>query len=163
MAPELPAERSSRTVIDPRTCGVLAACGRWAHHRGHHGGFRIVDGIPPQLDEPTAARLARHPALSAREIDVLLELMDGQGSKAVAARLGVSQQTIKNHLTAVYHKLDVPSLVGAYRTLGWLTVRPDEARRVAVETELRDQVDQALSSLREIQRELAGDDVAEAS
>lgn len=150
-------------MIDPRLCGVLAACGRWAHHRGHHGGFRVVDGIPPHLDEPTVARLARHPALSVREIEVLLELMDGQGSKAVAGKLGISEQTIKNHLTTIYRKLDVTGLIGAYRRLGWLAVNRDEAERAAGVAELRDQVEHTLASLAELQRSLAGDDVAEAS
>jgi DNA-binding CsgD family transcriptional regulator len=146
-------------MTDPRTCGVLAGCGRWAHHRGHHGGFRVVDGIPPQLSEPTEARLARHPALSVREVEVLLELMEGQGAKAVAGRLGMSEQTIKNHLTGVYRKLDVSGLVGAYRRLGWLSVRPAEARRIVAEGELREQVDQAVTVLQGIQRELVDDSV----
>lgn len=150
-------------MIDPRLCGVLAACGRWAHHRGHHGGFRVVDGIPPQLAEPTVARLARHPALSVREIEILLELMDGQGSKAVAGKLAISEQTIKNHLTNVYRKLDVTGLISAYRRLGWLAVNREEAERAAVETDIRDQVDQALTSLTELRQALVGDNVAEAS
>lgn len=150
-------------VTDPRTCGVLAACGRWAHHRGHHGGFRVVDGIPPRLDEPTVARLARHPALSVREIEILLELMEGQGSKAVAGKLWISEQTVKNHLTAVYRKLDVTSLIGAYRRLGWLGVDRDEAQRAAINAELRDQVDNALTGLTELRQALGADDVAEAS
>lgn len=139
-------------MIDPRTCGVLASCGRWARHRGHHGGFRVVDGIPPHLPEPTVARLGRHPALSMREVEILLALMEGGGSKGVAGQLSVSDQTIKNHLTSIYRKLDVTGLIGAYRRLGWLAVNHDEAKRDHAAQTLLGQVEGALEELHALTR-----------
>ena len=58
--------------------------------------------------------------LTEREKEVLLILVDG-GSKAHACiALGITEQTMKNHLTAIYRKTGSHNLVGAYRYLGWL-------------------------------------------
>lgn len=47
-------------------------------------------------------------------------MAEGHVMKEVAHELGVSEQTIKNHLSAVYHKLEVHNLIGAFKALGWL-------------------------------------------
>ncbi|MCA9609390.1 MAG: response regulator transcription factor, partial [Myxococcales bacterium] len=45
--------------------------------------------------------------LSARERDVLESLSGGHSNKEIAAALGVSEGTVKNHLTRVFEKLGV--------------------------------------------------------
>lgn len=57
--------------------------------------------------------------LTRRQIEVLRALEDGS-QKEAGAQLGITVPTVKNHLTAVYRKLGVNSLVEAYRQLGWL-------------------------------------------
>ena len=44
-------------------------------------------------------------ALSTREIDILLSVSDGDASKQTAIRLGISEQTVKNHMTKILLKL----------------------------------------------------------
>lgn len=46
-------------------------------------------------------------ALSAREAEVLRLVASGYANKAIALRLGISEKTVKNHLSAVFQKIDV--------------------------------------------------------
>ncbi len=46
-------------------------------------------------------------ALSAREVEVLKLVAAGHPNKVIALRLGISEKTVKNHLSAVFQKLDV--------------------------------------------------------
>ncbi|MBN2555330.1 MAG: response regulator transcription factor [Anaerolineales bacterium] len=45
--------------------------------------------------------------LSPREMEILQYVTRGMSNKEIAARLGISHQTVKNHMTAILHKLDV--------------------------------------------------------
>ncbi|ADV66259.1 response regulator transcription factor [Deinococcus maricopensis] len=61
------------------------------------------------------------PTLTPREGDVLRLLADGQSNKEIARSLGVSPETVKEHLARMYVKLDAPDRVSALnkaRTLG---------------------------------------------
>ena len=45
--------------------------------------------------------------LSPREMEILQHVTRGLSNKEIAYALGISQQTVKNHMTAILHKLDV--------------------------------------------------------
>jgi DNA-binding NarL/FixJ family response regulator len=45
--------------------------------------------------------------LSAREMEVLAYIVQGASNKLIAAALGISQQTVKNHMTNIFRKLNV--------------------------------------------------------
>jgi len=45
--------------------------------------------------------------LTAREMEVLLEVTHGFSNKEIALRLGISPQTVKNHVTSIFRKLNV--------------------------------------------------------
>ena len=60
---------------------------------------------PPALDEP----------LTAREREVLELLADGLSNKAIAARLAISDQTVKFHVAAICGKLGAPNRTSAVR------------------------------------------------
>jgi len=45
--------------------------------------------------------------LSAREMEVLVEITKGLSNKEIAVLLGISHQTVKNHITAILRKLGV--------------------------------------------------------
>ncbi len=64
---------------------------------------------PRAAREVLAARLgpARAEALSAREADVLRLVAGGHPNKVIALRLGISEKTVKNHLSTVFQKLGV--------------------------------------------------------
>ena len=53
--------------------------------------------------------------LTARELEVLGHLADGLSNKAIAARLGISDETVKFHLSAVFGKLGASNRTDAVR------------------------------------------------
>ncbi len=57
------------------------------------------------LDRQRAARPTR--TLSPRELEVLALLGDGHANKQIARRLGISERTVKAHLTNVFRQLGV--------------------------------------------------------
>lgn len=63
--------------------------------------------------------------LTERELDVLRLLLDGLGRKQTAARLVLSEETVKSHLSHIYEKLGVTS---AHEVLA-LALRSSELRR----------------------------------
>ncbi len=77
--------------------------------------------LPPPTDEvidPVAAKIA---ALTPTQLKVLLGVMEGRLNKQIAFDLGVSEATIKAHMTAILKKLDVHNrtqAVLAARALG---------------------------------------------
>jgi two-component system nitrate/nitrite response regulator NarL len=83
---------------------------------------RMLESLREALaDGGTIARIARRAAggtngsaadaLTPREREIVSALSTGQRVGAIAARLGVSEHTVRNHLKAVYRKLDVHSQV----------------------------------------------------
>jgi DNA-binding CsgD family transcriptional regulator len=53
--------------------------------------------------------------LTARELDVLALVADGEPTAAISQRLGISENTIKSHLTSVYRKSGSRNRVQAAR------------------------------------------------
>src|SRR4051794_38215932 len=54
--------------------------------------------------------------LSNREREILALLADGLGNKQIAARLGISANTVKTHLELLFEKLEVSSRAEAVAT-----------------------------------------------
>ena len=75
-----------------------------------------VDGYlvaPAPAEDEEADRLSR--PLTARELEVLARLADGLSNKAIAARLGISDETVKFHLSAIFGKLQASNRTDAVR------------------------------------------------
>ena len=89
------------TVADARASGVEA------------------DAYLTAADAPRArAQLVDHAvvdALTPREIEVLQLLADGLPNKAIAARMGISDQTVKFHVASITGKLAVANRTEAVR------------------------------------------------
>jgi DNA-binding CsgD family transcriptional regulator len=81
---------------------------------------------PAPLGESAERRL---PELTARQSEALALLAEGLGTSEIAARLGVADETARNHIRALLRQLDVHSrleaVVKAYR-LGLLDRAPSE-------------------------------------
>jgi two-component system response regulator DegU len=64
--------------------------------------------------------------LSPREMEILQFITHGMSNKEIARRLGISHQTVKNHITAILHKLGVKDRTqAAVYTLrrGWVRLQ----------------------------------------
>ena len=72
---------------------------------------------------------SNHP-LSPAELRSLRAIARYDSTRDAASQLSISEQTLKNELSAAYRKLDVRSRTGAFNRLGWLRVPPhsDQSR-----------------------------------
>jgi DNA-binding CsgD family transcriptional regulator len=87
-------------------------------HALAHGPVGATDrGHSHDLDVlaiPVVARPApTSSSLSIRELEVLRQVAFGLSDKQVAGQLGISQKTVRNHLTSVYGKLRAGNRVEA--------------------------------------------------
>ena len=99
------------------------------------GDALLAPTITRRLIAEFARRRPRDPAplapldtLTARETDVLRLLAEGLSNAEIAARLTVSEETVKTHVSRILTKLDLrdrtQAVVTAYET-GFVTPRPD--------------------------------------
>ncbi|MBI3165506.1 MAG: response regulator transcription factor [Anaerolineales bacterium] len=86
-----------------------------------------MEGARRSYSEPGAPF---HP-LSDREMEVLGCVVRGMSNKEIAALLGISHQTVKNHVTAILRKFGVEdrtqAVVYALKR-GWVTLRDSDIR-----------------------------------
>ncbi len=68
---------------------------------------KYVEERTSQAGEQSYSGGDAHQALSPREMQVLICLTQGLSNKEIALKLKISQQTVKNHITAILRKLDV--------------------------------------------------------
>lgn len=80
-----------------------------------------VDGMPNEMFAP----------LSPREMEILQHIARGQSNKEVAYALGISRQTVKNHMTSILRKLAVndrtQAALYAVRR-GWIRLHDEEEK-----------------------------------
>jgi DNA-binding NarL/FixJ family response regulator len=88
--------RDGEIVIDPSLAGRVAASAAHLHSGEFWPGARL--------------------GLTQRESEVLALLVGGLSNRAIAARLVVSDDTVKTHLRGVYRKLEVRDRGGAVAT-----------------------------------------------
>ena len=73
------------------------------------------------------------PALLTRRQElVLLELLDGRTNRQISAKLHLSEETVKNHVTAILRKLGAHNRTMAVTLASRLALDPDAARSVRV-------------------------------
>ena len=88
-----------------------ASCDQIVHAiRSVAAGLTVFDNAlapQPSSDEPAPEEL------TPREIEVLRLLADGLGNKDIAARLGISEHTIKFHIRSILGKLGAASRTDA--------------------------------------------------
>jgi two-component system nitrate/nitrite response regulator NarL len=123
--PELPvivvsASEDARDVRDALAKGALGYVPKSASQNALLSAVRLVlNGevyVPPLIlgapatvrsSDRRAAASPRRPTLTDRQVDVLRRLSDGQSNKAIALELGLSERTVKAHVTAIFRALNV--------------------------------------------------------
>jgi DNA-binding CsgD family transcriptional regulator len=104
----------SSSLYRAATAGLaLAVTGALAHGLGallRRPAASPSDAVPVP---PSPAARPAPSQLSAREIEVLKELVRGSRNSDIAATLGISERTVKAHLANIYQKLGVESRSGA--------------------------------------------------
>lgn len=89
----------------------------WLDRRTTSQILRDALGAPRRVDLAGDEGIAN---LTSRERDIVIALVryDGANGRALAARLGMSEQTLRNHFSAIYRKLGIPNRSGlvAYAT-----------------------------------------------
>ena len=85
-----------------------------------HQGETLIDPALAARVAQSAARLqsgefwpGAHLGLTQRESEVLALIVSGRSNRAIAAKLTVSEETVKTHVRGIYRKLDVTDRAGA--------------------------------------------------
>jgi len=85
----------------------------------------LVERIVDDVRETILAERGPVNPLTPRELEVLAEAARGHRNREIGERLGLSEQTVKNHLSSALHKLGVPNRTRAVMYAvrhGWLSV-----------------------------------------
>ena len=77
-------------------------------------GGRAFTARPPRVDDSAGDNEYEEP-LTAREVEVLELLAEGLPNKSIAARLGISDQTVKFHVASICGKLGAANRTDAVR------------------------------------------------
>lgn len=67
---------------------------------------RAEPRVPRPREETGFERFARESHLTGREAEVLRQLLDGHSNRRISRSLHISESTVKNHLHAIFVKLD---------------------------------------------------------
>jgi len=68
---------------------------------------QVLDSLLEKLNTPHLAMSEMHGKLTGREKEVVQRVRHGQTNKQIAADLGISEKTVKSHLSNVFGKLNI--------------------------------------------------------
>jgi two-component system nitrate/nitrite response regulator NarL len=75
----------------------------------HEAVSDLVAALRESLPATPSQSLLRPFNLTPRELDILRAVVEGHANKEVASRLGVTEPTVKHHLTSIFDKVGVSS------------------------------------------------------
>lgn len=102
--------RVMRQVMDKGAAAFLTKSGRSAELLS--AVQLVLDGgvyVPPALSADTGTGGATAPVLTPRQEEVLRLLLDGYSNKEIGRQLSLSDETVKNHVTAILRGFGVQS------------------------------------------------------
>jgi DNA-binding NarL/FixJ family response regulator len=89
----------------------------------HRGELLLDPAVARRVAE--SLRAPRDPALTSREVEVLLLLGEGQPNKAIASTLGITERTARTHVSKILAKLGLSSRTQAAL---WAARHADDVR-----------------------------------
>jgi glucose-6-phosphate-specific signal transduction histidine kinase/DNA-binding CsgD family transcriptional regulator len=81
--------------------------GRLTIESAHSRGTRVDVDIPYSLEEQSTENGQCKHSLTARELEVLVLIARGMLAKEISRTLAVSEKTVRNHISSIYHKLNI--------------------------------------------------------
>ena len=66
---------------------------------------------------PSMEKSARRPTLTPREREIVAAMMTAASNRTIASKLGITEQSVKNRLTALYRKFSVRNRLALVVTL----------------------------------------------
>ena len=106
---------SMRGRLRAQANGSLAIVGEFPTLAAARDAAIEADALLLSVRESAEEGDATIETLTAREADVLELLAEGLSNKGIAARLGISDQTVKFHLATIYGKLGTHSRTESVR------------------------------------------------
>lgn len=105
------------TFDEPAIVAAAREAGAHAYLSKETAARELARILRKLVEDPSRRYLPRVelPDLTPREAEVLEMLAEGMATKAIAAHLGLSPETIKDYVQAVYRKLEVHDRVSAVR------------------------------------------------
>jgi DNA-binding NarL/FixJ family response regulator len=101
------------SILKKEVCGVLIETATSDQIvtaiRAASAGLRVLQNAPGVAFHSEAAML------TARELQVLRLIADGEGNKSIAYLLGISEHTVKFHISSIFQKLRVSSRTEAIK------------------------------------------------
>jgi DNA-binding NarL/FixJ family response regulator len=76
----------------------------------HSSAFAETTSIVPAkaaIGKPESAATGTKFGLTARELEIVSAIVDGQGNRDIALTYGISEYTVKHHLTRIFDKVGV--------------------------------------------------------
>lgn len=123
--------RGVRGVVTETTSGPELLQAIHAVHSGqlwvgHRPLPRVADALAALAGTPAPKGVGEGRRLSPREQEVVRHVALGLNNRAIAARLGIREATVKAHFTHIFHKLGVR---GRAQLLAWYHRRATARRR----------------------------------
>lgn len=119
-----------KDITQERLVEIIRAAAHGMYVANDHAMDRaaLLEWIRASIDAMgyTADSDASYVPLSPREMEILQFVTHGRSNKEIAVRLGISQQTVKNHMTSILKKLNVEDRTQAAVTAlrhGWVRLQ----------------------------------------
>jgi DNA-binding NarL/FixJ family response regulator len=101
---------ANKDITPEKICEMVRSTGASSFEPRDDGLCSDSESAPQPSGRMTPKKSSR---LSAREIEIMTAIAGGYANKQIASRLGISERTVKNHVTSIFKKLGVNARVEA--------------------------------------------------
>jgi len=126
-------ERMLRLTPDSVMVDVWLPAGRYAENPTDQESpmFKVVV-LAIGFGHDTATAVGRRAAVSKRELSVLIHVAAGKSNKQIGKLLGISAQTVRNHMSRIFAKLGASNRTEAVMSAVRLGLMSSDPRRMVI-------------------------------